>query len=203
MSVDPFPPLILASTSEARMRLLREAGVAFQAVSPGVDEAPVKAALLAEGANPREIADALAELKAIKVSTRHPGALVLGSDQTVDLEGALIDKAADLDEARDKLLALRGRSHRLHTAAVIARDGQPIWRQVESARLQVRAFSPAFLDAYLDAEPGPAVWCAGGYRLEGPGVQLFDRVEGDGFVIQGLPLIPVLAFLRLHGVVAA
>ena len=197
------PALILASTSEARVRLLREAGVAFETVSPGVDEAPLKAALLAEGAPPREVADALAELKAIKVSARNPGALVLGSDQTVDLDGALLDKAESLEEARAKLLALRGHSHRLHTAAVIARDGQPIWRAVESARLHVRAFSDGFLDSYLQAEAGPVLWCAGGYRLEGPGVQLFDRVEGDSFVIQGLPLIQVLAFLRRYGVVTA
>ena len=196
-------PLILASTSEARMRLLRNAGVAFEAVAPGVDEAPVKAALLAEGASPREIADALAELKAVKLSARRPGALVLGSDQTIDLEGAIIDKAIDLADAREKLLALRGRRHRLHTAAVIARDGEPIWRAVESAGLHVRAFSAAFLDAYLQAEAGPVLACAGGYRLEGPGVQLFDRVEGDAFVIQGLPLLQVLTFLRLNGVIGA
>ena len=195
------PPLILASTSEARVRLLREAGVTFQAIPPGVDEGPVKGALVSEGASPREVADALAELKAIKLSARNPGALVLGSDQTLDLEGALIDKAADLAEAREKLLALRARSHRLHTAAVIARDGEPIWRAVESARLHVRAFSTVFLDAYLEAEASSVLGCAGGYRLEGVGVQLFDRVEGDAFVIQGLPLLQVLAFLRLHGVV--
>jgi septum formation protein len=193
--------LILASTSEARVRLLREAGVPFEAVSPGVDEAPVKAALLAEGAPPREVADALAELKAMKISARFPGALVLGSDQTVDLDGALIDKAANLEEAREKLLALRGRVHRLHTAAVIARDGAPIWRSLESARLHVRRFSPEFLDHYLRVEADAAVYCAGGYRLEGPGAQLFDKVEGDAFVIQGLPLISVLAFLRQYGVV--
>ena len=193
------PALILASTSEARGRLLRDAGVAFEAVSPGVDEAPLKAALLEEGASPREIADALAELKAVKVSGRRPGALVLGSDQTLDLDGALIDKPRHLADAREKLMALRGRSHRLHTAAVIARDGEPIWRVVESARLHVRAFSPAFLDAYLETESEAALACAGAYRLEGPGVQLFDRVEGDAFVIQGLPLLQVLAFLRLHG----
>ncbi len=195
--------LILASTSEARGRLLRAAGVAFEAVSPGVDEAPAKAALVAEGAPPRDIADALAELKAVKVSAARPGVFVLGSDQTLDLDGELMDKAGDLEDARAHLLALRGRTHRLHTAAVIARDGVPIWRVVESARLHVRPFSPGFLDAYLDVESDAALNCAGGYRLEGPGVQLFDRVEGDAFVIQGLPLVSVLGFLRLHGLVAA
>ncbi|CAN5208864.1 nucleoside triphosphate pyrophosphatase [soil metagenome] len=197
------PELILASLSEARGRLLLAAGVAFEAVSPGVDEAPLKAALIAEGAKPRDVADALAEAKAVKVSARMPGAFVLGSDQTLDLDGALMDKAETPDEARDHLLALRGRSHRLHTAAVIAVDGAPIWRVVESARLHVRAFSNAFLDGYLTAEADAATSCAGGYKLEGAGVQLFDRIEGDAFVIQGLPLVQVLGFLRLHGIVAA
>ena len=145
-------PLVLASASEARRRLLRDAGLNFEVVDPGVDEAPVKAVLLEQGATPREVADALAELKALKVSRSRPGVLVLGSDQTLDLDGALIDKPTDLEDARAKLLALRGRGHRLHTAAVIARDGAPIWRQVESARLQVRAFSMHFLDAYLEIE---------------------------------------------------
>ncbi len=197
------PRLILASGSEARARLLREAGVSFEAISPGVDEAPVKRALLAEGAPPRDIADALAELKALKLSARFPDALVLGSDQTLDLDGALIDKAADVPAAREQLLALRGRAHRLHTATVIAKEGVPIWRAVESARLHVRPFSAGFLDRYLETEGDAAVACAGGYRLEGPGVQLFDRVEGDAFVIQGLPLISILAFLRRHDVVEA
>lgn len=197
------PRLILASTSEARGRLLREAGVTFEAVSPGLDEAPAKRALLAEGAPPRDVADALAELKAMKVSARFPHAFVLGSDQTLDLDGALVDKAGTIAEAREHLLALRGRGHRLHTAAVIARAGAPIWRSVESARLHVRSFSAAFLDRYLQVEADAALGCAGGYRLEGAGVQLFERVEGDAFVIQGLPLIQVLAFLRLHGVVEA
>ncbi len=195
------PPLILASLSEARGRLLRAAGVTFEAVSPGVDEAPLKAGLVAEGARPRDVADALAEAKAVKVSARRPGAFVLGSDQTLDLDGTHMDKAQTLAEARAHLLALRGRSHRLHTAAVIALDGMPIWRVVESARLHVRLFSDSFLEGYLEREADAAMSCAGGYKLEGGGVQLFDWIEGDAFVIQGLPLLQVLAFLRLHGIV--
>ena len=203
MTAGGAPRLVLASTSEARGRLLRAAGVVFEAASPSVDEAPLKAALLDDGATPRDIADALAQAKAVKLSARRPGAFVLGSDQTLDLDGALMGKADTLEEARAQLLTLRGRSHRLHTAAVIAVDGAPIWRAVESARLHVRAFSDAFLDGYLASEADAALSCAGGYKLEGEGVQLFDRVEGDAFVIQGLPLIQVLAFLRLHGLVPA
>ena len=172
-------------------------------MSPGVDEAPLKASLIAEGAAPRDVADALAEAKAVKVSCRRPGVFVLGSDQTLDLDGALMGKAFDVEEARAHLCALRGRSHRLHTGAVVALDGAPVWRVVESARLHVRAFPGSFLDAYLAAETDAALSCAGGYKLEGAGVQLFERVEGDAFVIQGLPLIQVLAFLRLHGLVPA
>ena len=193
--------ITLASTSASRAALLTAAGVGFDVAPPGVDEDAAKAALLAEGASPREVADALAELKAVKVSRLRPG-LVLGADQTLELEGLLFDKAADLADARAKLLALRGRTHRLHAAAVVARDGAPIWREVKTAVLTVRPFSDAFLDAYLDREREAALGAVGGYWYEGFGVQLFTRVEGDDATIRGLPLLGLLDFLRRHGEIA-
>jgi septum formation protein len=191
-------PITLASQSTARQMILRNAGVAFDAVSPGVDEDAAKAGLLAEAVSPRDIADALAEMKAVKVSTKRSG-LVIGADQTLDLNGRLIDKAVSLDEARARLLELRGISHKLHSAVVVARDGQPIWRVVESAKLSVRPFSEAWLDRYIERRGEALLWSVGCYELEGEGVQLFDRIEGDYFTILGLPLVGLLDFLRLHG----
>ena len=190
-------PIILASTSVTRMKVLSGAGVAFEAVSPGVDEAAIKAGLLAEDATPRDIADALAELKAVKVSNKRSG-LVIGCDQTLDLAGQTIDKAESLAEARERLLALRGKTHTLHAAVVVARDGAPIWREVKSARLTMRAFSDAYLDGYLVREGEAVLGSVGCYRLEHEGVQLFDRIDGDYFAILGLPLMGLLEFLRLH-----
>lgn len=195
-------PITLASQSSARQMILRNAGVTFDAVSPGVDEDSAKAGLLAEAVTPRDIADALAEMKAVKVSTKRPG-LVIGADQTLDLNGRLIDKAVSLGEARARLLELRGTTHKLHSAVVIARDGQPIWRVVESAKLSVRPFSEAWLDRYIERRGEALLWSVGCYELENEGVQLFDKIEGDYFTILGLPLIGLLDFLRLHGALAA
>ena len=195
-------PVTLASRSSARQMILRNAGVAFEAVSPGVDEDAAKAGLLAERVTPRDIADALAEMKAVKVSARRPG-LVIGADQTLDLGGALIDKVDTLEAARQRLLALRGTTHKLHSAVVVARDGLPIWRTVESPRLSVRPFSEAWLDDYLASRGEAVLWSVGCYELEREGVQLFDRIDGDYFAIVGLPLIGLLDFLRLHGALAA
>ena len=194
-------PVTLASKSSARQMILKNAGVAFEAVSPGVDEATAKAGLLAEAVPPRDIADALAEMKAVKVSTKRPG-LVIGADQTLDLRGELIDKVDTLDEARARLLELRGQVHKLHSAVVVARDGQPIWRIVESAKLSVRPFSESWLDQYIERRGEALLWSVGCYELEAEGVQLFDHVDGDYFTILGLPLIGLLDFLRLHGALA-
>lgn len=191
-------PVTLASQSSARQMILKNAGVLFEAVSPGVDEDTAKAGLLAEDVTPRDIADALAEMKAVKVSTKRQG-LVIGADQTLDLQGRLIDKAGSLDEARARLLELRGTTHKLHSAVVVARDGQPIWRIVESAKLSVRPFSDAWLDRYIERRGEALLWSVGCYELESEGVQLFDKIEGDYFTILGLPLVGLLDFLRLHG----
>ena len=190
--------VILASTSASRRALLQGAGVPFTARSPGVDEDAAKAALLGEGLAPRDIADALAELKAVRI--RAGEVLVIGADQTLDLDGELIDKAASLDEARARLLRLRGRSHKLHAAVVVARAGQPIWREVQTATLWMRPFSDAYLDDYLAREGEALLGSVGCYRLEDIGVQLFSRIEGDYFTILGLPMLGLLDLLRRHGV---
>ena len=192
--------VVLASTSAIRRAVLTGAGVAFDSVSPGVDETAIKDSLLAEGLSPRDIADALAEAKAVKVSRKRPG-LVIGADQTLDLEGRLLDKAGSVEEAGARLKALRGRTHRLHCGMVVARDGQPIWREVVTSTLRMRTFSDAYLDAYLQRNAPGVLSSVGCYQLEGEGVQLFDRIEGDYFAILGLSLIPLLDLLRRHGAV--
>lgn len=195
------PPVVLASRSASRTALLSAAGVRFDSRSPGVDEAAAKASLQSEGATPREVADALAELKAVRTSGRAEG-LVIGADQTLDLDGQLIDKAESLQEARERLIALRGRPHKLHSAVVVARDGTPIWREVKSATLWMRPFSDAFLDDYLRREGEELLGSVGCYRLEGLGVQLFERIEGDYFTILGLPMLGLLDLLRRYEAVA-
>ena len=190
--------VVLASKSYARRAVLDGAGVPYEAATAGVDEDAVKAAMLAEGVTAREIADALAELKAIKVSRARPG-FVIGADQTLEFEGQLYDKAETLEQARTRLRTLRGKPHKLHSAVVVAKDGAPIWREVVTATLTMRDFSDAFLDAYLAAEGEAALGSVGCYRLEGPGVQLFSKIDGDYFTILGLPLMGLLDLLRRHG----
>ena len=193
--------VVLASTSASRAAVLTGAGVPFTAKAPGVDEDAAKAALLGEGAGPREVADALAELKAIRVSARND-ALVIGADQTLDLDGTLFDKAASLEEARERLLALRGRPHRLHAAVVVAQGGAPIWREVQTSTLWMRPFTDDFLDDYLAREGEALLGSVGCYRLEGLGAQLFSRIDGDYFAVLGLPLFGLLDLLRRHGALA-
>lgn len=195
--------VILASKSAARRALLTGAGVPHEAEVAGVDEDAAKASLLAEGASPRDVADALAELKAIRVSAKRPGALVIGSDQTLDLDGELYDKAPDLYAAWARLKLLRGKAHKLHSAVVVARDGAPIWREVVTATLTMRDFSDAFLEDYLKVEGEASLGSVGCYRLEGPGAQLFSKIEGDYFAILGLPLLGLLDLLRRHGELSA
>lgn len=196
--------LRLASRSSARARLLAQAGVPFAPLDIAVDEEAAKAALLADGLGPRDLADALAELKALRGSAAAPGDLVLGGDQTLERDdGVLVNKAADREEAAAILTALSGRAHRLHAAAALAQSGRIVWRHVESVTLHVRPLSPAFIAAYLDAEWDEARFCLGGYRIEGPGVQLMARITGSLFAVQGLPLLPLLDVLRQRSMLSA
>ncbi len=194
--------IILASKSAARRAVLTGAGVSFEVSVAGVDEDAVKNAMLAEGASPRDVADALAELKAIKVSRSKPG-FVIGSDQTLEFEGKLYDKAETVEAAAERLRTMRGKPHKLHSAVVVAKDGAPIWREIVSATLTMRDFSDEFLASYLEFEGEEALGSVGCYRLEGPGAQLFSKIEGDYFAILGLPLIGLLDLFRRHGVLAA
>ena len=192
--------LILASTSAVRSRLLRDAGLAFEVVPPMVDEADVKASLLVERLGANAIADSLAEAKAVAVSAARPQALVIGCDQVLAFEGRVIEKSADLREARKLLAELRGKAHALLTACVLAKGGEPVWRRLDRCTLSMRPFSDAFLEDYLQAEGDTLLTSVGCYQLEGRGAQLFERVEGDYFSVLGLPLIPLLVALREHGI---
>lgn len=190
--------LILASQSASRRAMLTAAGVAFTAEAPGVDESAAKGSLTT--LPPRDLADALAELKALRVSQRHPEALVLGSDSVVVLAGgALLDKPENREQAADHLRRMSGGTHRLWSAAVIAESGRPVWRHVDAATLHVRTLSYDFIDRYLDSEWPAIGGCVGCFRMEGPGVQLFDRMEGSHFTVLGLPLLPLLGYLRDRG----
>jgi septum formation protein len=189
--------LILASKSAARQAMLRDAGVAFTVEVADVDEDALKT----PGVDPARLAVDLARLKALAVSRHHDDAWVLGADQTLAFDGGLISKARSLDEARDRLIAMRGRSHALHSGAALAYRGQIVWSGVDVAHMQMRDFSDTFLDAYLREESEGLLSCVGSYRLEGMGAQLFDSVDGDHFTVLGLPLWPVLAELRRAGVI--
>jgi septum formation protein len=193
--------IVLASTSSSRRTMLEAAGVTFTIVAPNVDEELMKDMLTGSGANGSRIADALAEAKALAVSERHPAALVIGADQILASGGRIFSKALDEIEARETLLALRGRDHDLISAAVIARAGHAIWRRTDTAAMHMREFSDEFLDEYLTAEIPDVLGSVGCYRIEGRGAQLFSEISGDHFCIRGLPLIGLLAALRDEGAV--
>ena len=194
-------PLILASQSQARATLLRAAGVAFDQRPADMDEAAVKAAMRKERAGADELALALALLKARRVQAE--GAVVIGADQVLVCDGQWFDKPPDMASARAQLRSLRGRTHTLMTAVVCLQDGTVLWRCLACPALTMRPFSDEFLDAYLALEGGAILSSVGAYRLEGLGIQLFDRIEGDHAAILGLPLLPLLGFLRQHGVLTA
>ena len=192
-------PVTLASQSAIRASLLRAAGVVVSTASPGVDEDAVKAEM--DGASAREIAVALADRKALALSGKREG-LVIGADQTLEFEGRSFDKAADVDEARERLIMLRGKTHELHAAVAVAQGGAVIWRDVASVRLTMRPFTDIFLSAYLAGNEG-ALSSVGCYQLEGEGAQLFSSIEGDYFAILGLPLLSLLDCLRREGALTA
>ena len=188
--------IVLASTSQGRRRLLEGAGVSFTVVAPPVDETNLRTELA--GHDPAAVSAELANVKANSVSRQIPDAVVVGGDQVLQVGGHILSKPAGRDEARSQLLHLRGKTHALHTAVCVAEAGRAIWQYQETAHLTMHGFSDSLLEAYLD-QAGAALGAPGGYHLEGLGALLFDRVEGDLFAIVGLPLIPLLGFLRRRG----
>lgn len=192
-------PIILASGSEIRAQLLRNAGVPFEVMTAPVDEELIRESLEAEGTSPRDIADSLAEAKAQRVSAKLPGALVLGCDQVLDFEKEVFSKPKDKAEARSQLQRLRKNRHTLLSAAVIYEDGKPVWRHVGIVRLLMRDFSDDFLDDYIERNWDSIQHTVGCYQLEGEGVRLFTRVDGDYFTVLGMPLLEILAYLTLRG----
>jgi septum formation protein len=202
MLQSPTPPIILASASASRRALLVAAGLRFDVRPANLDEAAIKLAALAEGMAAREAALRLAEAKARYVARGAPDGLVIGADQILVCADEWFDKPADVAEAREQLRALRGRAHVLATAVVCWQGERCVWRHVAEPRLVMREFSDAFLDAYLAAEGESVTSTVGCYRLEAHGVHLFEAVEGEHSAVLGLPLLPVLGFLREHGVLA-
>jgi septum formation protein len=192
-------PLVLASKSAARRALLEAARVPFEAVSAEVDERGIEAEAVRDGSDPATVALTLAQAKALAGALAHPGRLVIGADQTLALGDEAFHKPVDRAAARAQIARLAGRTHELHSAVAVARDGAVLWATVESAHLTVRPLDDAALEAYLDAAGGAVLSSVGGYQLEGLGIHLFERVEGDHSVILGLPLLPLLGFLRSEG----
>lgn len=194
--------LVLASGSEIRATLLRNARVPFEVMKPRVDEDALKQALQAEGAKPRDIADALAEMKAVKLGGKMPERMVLGCDQVLDLEGEVLSKPASPEEAAAQLARLSGKKHMLLSAAVICHEGAPVWRHIGMTRLYMRELSPGFIEDYVARNWEEIRWCVGCYQLEAEGARLFARIEGDYFNVLGLPLLELLNFLTIRGVIS-
>jgi septum formation protein len=190
------PALVLASASAARARVLAGAGLAVRCEAAAIDEETVKASLRAERATPAQVAETLAELKAQRVARKHPDALVIGADQMLSCNDVWFDKPPDRDHAAAQLRALGGKTHTLWTAVCVVRGADRLWHHNASARLTMRAMSDGFIDAYLDAAGAAVTASVGAYHLEGLGAQLFTQIEGDFFTILGLPLLPLLDFLR-------
>ncbi|MGB0907281.1 MAG: Maf family protein [Maricaulaceae bacterium] len=199
-NISNVPPIILASGSEIRAQILRGAGIDFTVKTKPVDEASIKEAMLAENSRLRDIADALAEAKSMRVSRETPG-FVIGADQIMVMDGKLFDKPKDMTEARERLKDMRGKTHNLLGAIVICENGIPVWRHIAKTTLKMRDFSDSFLDNYLEAEGDVVLKSVGAYRFEGRGAQLFSHVDGDFFSILGLSLLPVLDYLRSRGAV--
>ncbi|MFU8880802.1 MAG: Maf family protein [Rhodobacterales bacterium] len=195
--------LILASGSTIRAQLLAQAGLEFLVEQPRVDEEMLRSALLADGATPRDLADALAEMKSLRVSKKNPDAMVIGCDQVLDFGGQVFSKPRSRAEARQQLMQLRGKRHSLLSAVVICEAGKPIWRHIGQVRLFVRDFSEAWLDGYLDRNWPDIADAVGAYKLEKEGVRLFSRVDGDYFTVLGLPLLDIVSYLSLRGDIEA
>lgn len=193
--------IILASSSPFRRAMLHNAGVAVSVEPASIDERAVEAAVGDADLTPADLATVLAEAKAVDVSDRNPGALVIGCDQTLSLDGQLLHKPADMEEARRRLLALSGKTHRLDSAVVLARNGEAIWRHAGTALLTMRPLDPAFIGRHLSRIGDKALSSVGAYQVEGEGIQLFEKIDGDHFTIVGLPLLPLLQELRALGAI--
>ncbi|WP_299547925.1 Maf family nucleotide pyrophosphatase [uncultured Tateyamaria sp.] len=194
-------PIVLASGSAIRSQLLRNAGIEFDVIVPRVDEENMKASLLAEDASPRDIADALAEMKSRKVADKQPDSMVIGCDQVLSFNNRLLSKPVNQMDAAEQLRAMRGQRHVLLSAAVIYHEGKPIWRHVGQVRLRMRDVSDEYLDGYIDRNWDDIRHSVGAYQLEAEGVRLFHSIEGDYFNVLGMPLLELLAFLTLRGVI--
>lgn len=195
--------LILASASSIRRSLLAQAGVPVEAIPARIDEEAIRAALQAEGAKPRDQADALAEMKARKLADRHTDAVVIGCDQVLEFQGDIWSKPDSPDAARAQLRALRGQTHRLFSAVVLYDRAEPVWRHMGEVRLTMRAFSDDWLEGYITRNWDEIQHCVGGYQLESEGVRLFSAVDGDYFSVLGLPLVPLLNYLGQRGFIPA
>ncbi len=193
--------IILASGSPFRRKMLEDSGVPFEQIRPEIDERAVEQAVSGSGLTPADLAEILAEAKATAVSELHPDALVIGSDQTLSLGEEILHKPADMEEARRRLLALSGRTHELNSAVVLAQNGNAIWRHVSTARLTMRDLDPGFIGRHLASVGEKALSSVGAYQIEGKGIQLFEKIDGDHFTIVGLPLLPLLAELRARGAI--
>jgi septum formation protein len=191
--------IILASSSDIRASLLRNAGVTCDVIPARIDEDSIKKALEAEAASPRDIADTLAEMKARKVAEKGAGTLVLGCDQVLSFKGSILSKPHTPQDSRDQLSMLRGETHQLLSAAVVYDGLEPVWRHVGVARLSMRDFSDDYLDDYIDRNWDSIRWSVGGYKIEEEGIRLFRMIQGDTFIIQGLPLLELLSYLTLRG----
>lgn len=196
-------PIILASASAARKAMLSSAGVPFSVEPAVIDEGAIKASLRSRGDDAAAVAELLATQKAEAIAGRHPDALVIGSDQMLSCDGRWFDKPSDRAAAKAQLLALRGRTHELTASVVAVSANKQLWRHVDRAQLVMRPFSDAFVDGYLDRVGNAAFQSVGAYQIEGLGVQLFESIRGDVFTIMGMPLLPLLAFLRDCGAVPA
>ncbi len=188
--------LILASKSPFRSALLKNAGIEFSGESADIDERAVEAPLYESGATPEEVAQVLAEAKALDVSEKNPGAVVIGCDQTLSLGDEIFHKPANMEAAGCQLLQFSGKTHQLNSAVVLVKDGETLWRHVSVARMTMRKLDPAFVGRYLGRVGDSALSSVGAYQVEGSGIQLFEKIEGDYFTIVGLPLLPLLAELR-------
>jgi septum formation protein len=193
--------IVLASGSPFRKKMLADAGLDFIQDRPQIDERAVEKAVEGSGLTPEDLASILAEAKALDVSQRHPGKIVIGTDQTLSLGDEVLHKPRDMEEARRRLLALSGKTHQLNSAIVLVRDGEVLWRHVGIARLTMRQLDPGFIGRHLSRVGDKALSSVGAYQIEGEGIQLFESIEGDHFTIVGLPLLPLLDQLRHLGAI--